>query len=334
MPSSKPGSPTLSGSGLSQAQQARARSYSYRLFSQLYLQGVTAVSLPYVQQIPELTAVLPKPFNADAAAASHHALFQFNVFAYESFFLSSDGLVGGERTAVVGQFFRQHGFGSAPAETEADHFGQALAFLGFLTNQEADAWEADSPQQAKQLQSTQRAFLQAHVLRWSVPCLLAIQNQSNPFFAELARLTQALLLEHFGETAVSPPPSFLPPMQNILANDKTGFKEIAHFLLLPAFSGIYLSRDDIGQLGRQFDLPRGFGSREMMLLNLLRTAVQYDALPSLLTALQETCQAWQTSYQELISQYPKTAPFIQPWQARAAATEQMVLELMASSIAE
>ena len=106
------------------------------------------------------------------------------------------------------------------------------------------------------------------------------------------------------------------------------------YLLLPALSGIYLSRDDIGQLGRQFDLPRGFGSREMMLLNLLRTAVQYDALPSLLTALQETCRNWQTNYQTLISQYPKAALFIQPWQARAAATEQMVVELMESSIAE
>ncbi|MBK8900306.1 MAG: hypothetical protein IPM53_03920 [Anaerolineaceae bacterium] len=62
--------------------------------------------------------------------------------------------------------------------------------------------------------------------------------------------------------------------------------------------------------------------------------MQYDALPALLTALQATCRRWQSSYQQLIDQHPQTALIIQPWQARAAATEQMVIELMASSIAE
>lgn len=339
MLSYKPGSPTPNGFDLNLAQLARARSYSYRLFSQLYLQGVTAVSLPYIQQIPELTAVTTQPFNADAAAASHHELFQFNVFAYESFFLSEDGLVGGEKTAVVGRYFSQHDFNTAPTETEADDLGRELAFFAFLTGKEADAWEAGTPEQAAQLQAEQQTFLQTHLLCWAPACLLAIQSQADAFFAELARLTLSLLLEHFealattpmAETAVPPASNFLPPAPNILANDKTGFKEIARYLLLPAFSGIYLSRDNIGQLGRQFELPRGFGSREMMLLNLLRTAVQYEALSPLLTALQKTCQEWQTSYQQLANTYPKAAPFLRPWQERAAATEQMIAELMSSS---
>lgn len=317
---------------MSQAQLARARSYSYRLFSELFLQGVTAVSLPYLQQIPELTAVLPSPFNADSAAAAHHELFQFNIFPYESFFLGEDGLVGGDVTAVVNQLYFQLGWQTAVAATEADHLGQELACLAFLVGEEAEAWEADQPTEANIWQTRQQFFLHSHLLRWAPGCLLAIQQQSNPFFAELAQMTIALLLSHVAN--VAPPPDFLPPTPNILANEKSGFKEIAHFLLLPALSGLSLSRDNIGQLGRQFNLPRGFGSRETMLLNLLRTAVQYDALPPLLTALQDTCRRWQSSYQQLIDQHPQTALFIQPWQARAAATEQMVIELMASSIAE
>jgi len=288
-----------------------------------------------VQQIPELTAVLPQPYSADTAAASHHELFQFNVFAYESFFLSEDGLVGGEKTAVVNQQYFK--LGCETIGSQADHLGNELACLVYLTSQEANAWEADLPFLAGELRNKQQQFMHSHLLIWAPACLLAIQNQSNPFFTELARLTQALLLEHFGDergTAVSPPADFLPQLQNILADDKTGFKEIARFLLLPAYSGIYLSRDTIGQLARQFELPRGFGNREQMLLNLLRTAVQYDALPQLLTALQEICRSWQTNYQALIDQHPQTALFIQPWQARAAATEQMVIELMASSVAE
>ncbi|MBK7897769.1 MAG: molecular chaperone TorD family protein [Anaerolineaceae bacterium] len=336
MPFSNPGSPTPSGSGLSQAQLARARSYSYRLFSELFLQGVTAVSLPYLQQIPDLTAVLPIPFNADSAAASHHELFQFNLFPYESFFLGDDGLVGGEVTAVVNQHYVQLGFQTAVTNNQADHLGHELACLAFLVAQEAEAWEADQPAEASDGQTRQQVFLQNHLLRWAPTCLLAIQQQADPFFARLAEVTLDLLLAHADVLAAdsATPPNFLPPAPNILAQDKTGFKEIVHFLLLPALSGISLSRDNIGQLARQFALPRGFGSRETMLLNLMRTAVQYDALPPLLTALQDTCRRWQTSYQALIDQHGQTALFIQPWQARAAATEQMVIELMASSIAE
>ncbi|MCB8924807.1 MAG: molecular chaperone TorD family protein [Ardenticatenaceae bacterium] len=336
MPFSNPGSPTPSGSGLSQAQLARARSYSYRLFSELFLQGITAVSLPYIQQIPELTAVLPKPYIADNAAANHHELFQFNIFPYESFFLGEDGLVGGDVTAVVNQHAFQLGWQTAVTNNQADHLGHELACLAFLVTQEAEASESDQLAAANDWQTKQQFFLQSHLLRWAPTCLLAIQQQANPFFAELAQVTLNLLLSHADELArsASAPPAFLPPVPDILANDKTGFKEIVHFLLLPALSGIYLSRDTIGQLGRQFDLPRGFGSRETMLLNLLRTAVQYDALPPLLRTLQEMCRSWQSGYQELINQYPKTALFIQPWQARAAATEQMVLALMESSIAE
>ncbi|MAT98830.1 MAG: hypothetical protein CL608_16930, partial [Anaerolineaceae bacterium] len=84
-------------------------------------------------------------------------------------------------------------------------------------------------------------------------------------------------------------------------------------------------------LARQFELPRGFGSRETMLLNLLRTAVQYDALPSLLTTLQKICQEWQTSYQQLADTHPQAAPYLHPWQKRTAATEQMLTELENSS---
>ncbi len=301
------------------------------------MHGVTAVSLPYLQQIPELTAVTPTPFNADTAAASHHALFQLNIFAQESFFLGEDGLVGGEKTAVVAHHYAQHGYSTGAADTEADHLGHQLAFLAFLTAEEAEAWERDQPNTACERQVDQQQFMQEHLLRWAIACLLAVQGQADPFFTELARLTQALVLEHFSslaETAVPTPANFLPPTQNILANDKTGFKEIVHYLLLPALSGIYLSRDNIGQLARQLGLPRGFGSREMMLLNLLRTAVQYEILPQLLAELGETAVQWQTSYQNLSQIYPKAAAFLHPWQVLAENSQQLLAAISSQAIPE
>ncbi|VAW41812.1 hypothetical protein MNBD_CHLOROFLEXI01-2220 [hydrothermal vent metagenome] len=333
MLSSKPGSPTPSGFDLNQAQLAQARSYSYRLFGQLYAEGLTAVLYPYVQKIPELAAVCPQPYDPDVAAASYHDLFQFNIFAYESFFLSDDGLMGGRKTAVVAQHISQRGYSLGASSTDADHLGVEISFLAFLAAAEADAWEDSLPLEAKRLRAMQKTFLQSHLLRWGVPCLLAIQEQADPLFAQLAALTVALLLAHHEEFAppLSPPANFLPPTQNILAEDNIGFKEIVRHLITPAFSGITLSRHTIGQIARQLKLPRGFGNREQMLMNLMRTAVQYDALPLLLSILKKTCHHWQNSYQHLSNTHPKAAPFIYPWQERAAFTEKMVAEPMASS---
>ncbi len=286
-----------------------------------------------MQQIPELTAVRPHPFNADAAAASHHKLFQFNIFPFESYFLGADGLVGGESTAVVNQLYFQLGYQTAVDNNQADHLGQELACLAFLVAQEAEAWESDHEPAISDWQTRQQFFLQRHLLRWVPACLLAIQCQANSFFAELAQVTLTLLLTHADDldasTATVHP--FLPPTQDILANEKTGFKEIARHLLLPALSGITLSRDNIGELGRHFDLPRGFGSRETMLLNLLRMAVQYDALPQLLANLQDSCADWVQNYQQLQAAYPQTIPFIAPWQQRAEATGRLLVQMTAST---
>ena len=101
-------------------------------------------------------------------------------------------------------------------------------------------------------------------------------------------------------------------------------------LITPAFSGIYLSRYTIGQLARQLELPRGFGNREQMLLNLMRTAVQYDNLKQLLAILQEKCTTWAENYQLLQESYPKIRPFTTQWQQRAKATIQL-LEQMADA---
>ena len=97
---------------------------------------------------------MPQPFNVDTAAASHHELFQFNVFAYESFFLSEDGLVGGEKTAVVNQRYFKLGYKTESSDSQTDQLGHELACLAFLVSQEADAWEADLPILAGELRTT------------------------------------------------------------------------------------------------------------------------------------------------------------------------------------
>lgn len=277
-----------------------------------------------------MAAVCPNPYDSDEAAAVHHDLFQFNIFAYESFFLSDNGLMGGEITAVVAQHYAQRGFLPGASTTDADHLGCEVSFLAFLADAEADAWEDNLPQEAKRMQALQQTFFQTHLLRWCIPCLIAIQKQADPFFAQLAALTLSLFLTHYeelGKTAVSPANNFLPTVQISLTNDTTDFKAIVRHLITPAFSGIVLSRTNIGQLARHLQLPRGFGNREQMMLNLMRTAVQYENLPQLLQLLRETAVKWQTNYQTLSATYPKATHFIAPWQQRAQNSHYLLIQI-------
>ncbi|MCP4421677.1 MAG: molecular chaperone TorD family protein [Chloroflexi bacterium] len=305
--------------------------HSYRLLGRLYLDGLTAVLHPFVQQIPQLSSALAS-YDEDETASAHHHLFAFNIFPYEALFLGNDGLLGGDVTQAVTLAYHDAGYVVDTAVSSPDHLGCQLDFLAFLAAAEADAWEDELIQVAEHLRTMQQTFLQTHLLRWSIPCLLAIQEQGEPFFAQLAALTLALILAHHDElakTAVSPQ-NFLPPTKNILARDKTGFKEIVRHLLTPAFSGIYLSRHTIGQLARQLELPRGFGNRDQMLMNLLQTAVQYDALPNLLTNLESMCQAWQKKYQQIQTNHPKSAPIIAQWQEHTQATSHLLIQMQAS----
>ena len=126
---------------LSSADMALARHHTYTLFSRLFLEGVTAELRPFLPPIPELAAVLPEPFDADESAATHHYLFQLNLFPYESIFLATDGLLGGPVTNKVQQQYEQSGFIVDASATSPDHIGHELAFLAFLCGAEADVWK-------------------------------------------------------------------------------------------------------------------------------------------------------------------------------------------------
>ncbi|UCG25880.1 MAG: hypothetical protein JSW55_07810, partial [Chloroflexota bacterium] len=105
----------------------------------------------------------------------------------------------------------------------------------------------------------------------------------------------------------------------LLEDDSTGLKEIAEFLLTPIYSGIYLSRDDIGRLARQQGVPRGFGDRQHLLLNLLRSAVKYEALGAVIDGLKDLAGQWEAAYADMMPSPGVGAPAAS-WHSRAAAT--------------
>ena len=98
---------------------------------------------------------------------------------------------------------------------------------------------------------------------------------------------------------------------------------------MPLYSGLFLSRDDVATLGRQQRLPRGFGGRVQMLVNVMRAAVQYDGLPTLLTALQAINRETTQAYAAYCDVAPALTPFIAPWKARTAITARILTQIAA-----
>lgn len=277
-------------------QVALARSRAYSLLSHLFLHGLTAEVLPFVQAIPELSAVLPGGApDFDELAADHYAVLQANVFPHASIFLDPAGLVGGPVADSVLAFYGQAGFDAPLASIAApDHVGLELAFLAWLCHAQANS-QLPGP-----LLDLQRQFLDEHVLRWLLPLKQAVAGQGNAFCAAFASLAFDLALEHraslpdnllAGEYHFS-----LPAAPDLLNDDATGIKDIAAYLLTPAYSGLFLSRGAIEALARKHNLPRGFGSRQQMLVNLFRSAATYDTVDVLFGDVAALLKEWRGAY--------------------------------------
>jgi TorA maturation chaperone TorD len=280
--------------------------------------------------LPVLAGLLPEQFDPDEAAADYQHLFGFNVFPYQSIFLDPAVLLGGQVTDEVVRSYRAAGFTLGSTAESADHIGHELQFMAFLCEAESDAWLDGLLDSAQRMKGVQVAFLERHLLRWLPPLIVAIRQQEQPFYSALADLTLDFVQAHWSSQKdepwadLEPMAAFsLPPGPKLLDDEATGLQDIVIFLLAPAQSGLYLSRDDIGRLARKQSLPRGFGERRQMLLNLLRSAATYDGLGTLVRELQALAAGWSESYGQMTSQIP----FAAAWQKRAAGTLTMIEEL-------
>lgn len=312
---------------LSASIRAIAQSRAYTLFGRLYLVGLTGETLPQVQAIPELVESLPESFDADEAAADHQHLFGFNLFPYQSIFLDPSGLLGGDIAEGALKCYQEAGFDVQASSESADHIGHELHFLAYLSGQEAKARQDGRSESLRRMIGLQRDFLDGQLLPWLPPFVQALGRQDHPFYMGLADLTLNLVVEHRARLKPGPAADFqLASPPGLLDDEKTGLKEIVNYLLRTVYSGIYLSRDDIGRLARGQSLPRGFGDRQQMSLNLLRSAANYGGLSAILGELQELAQSWSTTYAEMALE-PSLSPFASQWQSRASRTADFLDEM-------
>lgn len=328
---------------LNEVEQARARSLAYDLFARLFLKEPDADTLERLKAVPDLEQALAEDRDRLGGgpgweASQHFALFGFNVFPFQSIFLDVEGSLGGQESEQVFQFYQEAGFdlsslpaaGRLAAGESPDHAGLELAFLSALSQAEADALQAGSPA-AGRFRQLQREFMDRHLLPWLPAFVQAVCQQRSAFYSVLAQMTLELVCEHRQDLEPGEGPGTaafsLPPAPDVLEDKKAGLKEIAEFLLTPAYSGLYISREDIARLGRAFSLPRGFGGRLQMMTNLLRSAVDYDMLAALVEKMLSLLQEWQAGYQEAGSLGSSCGHVAAAWLDRLEKTRGMLVRL-------
>ena len=308
-----------------------ARQHSYQLLGNLFLNGVGEENRPVLAQLPELAPHLPDPFDADEMAATHQSLFGFNLLPYESVFLTPERVLGGH---ISDQLARQAGelHFQGGQSAQMDHMGQQLLLLGYLCGAELNMLDRGEVREAALWGRAQADWLAQHLLAWLAPFCASLLNQGEPFFTAVGELTLSVLADHWRSVYNEMAPQIsLPAPPEILADEKAGLKEIGNFLMTPVYTGLLLTRDDLSRLGRQFRLPRGFGSREQMMTNLLRSAAQYDQILQLMTALAALLAESQARYDSWQAEWPNLTPFIAPWDERLANTMQLAHDISAQA---
>ncbi|MDJ0757650.1 MAG: molecular chaperone TorD family protein [Ardenticatenaceae bacterium] len=294
---------------------ALSRASGYQFLRMMIVQGITAETWPVVAQTGFWVG---DPPDLDEAAAAHYNLFGMNLFPHAAVFLEEGGMVGGDAADAAVRLLER--LGVPRTEPGGDHLAVFLGGLAFLCGAEADAREDGLEKVAHQMRHHQRILLNQGVAPWIWPFLAALSLQRDAFYRQIGRLTFDLIADHLGDGIDLPERMPLSLAAELLNDQATGLREIAGFLLTPSHSGWFLTREMIEGLARTIELPRGFGSREQTLINLLRAAAQYDLVPAVLDHLVEHLQKWADCYAGWIREMPILAPVIEIWERRLAQT--------------
>jgi len=304
---------------------SHTNSQNYLLLSQIFLHGLTEANRDEVRQVRELAKYIPEDIDLDQAAADHQHIFGFNVFPYESVFLDATGQLGGDVASAVARQYLEAGFEIHPSAASPDHIGHQLEFLAFLSETDSVTPAPDESLHDETASKRLSSFLDNHTLRWLPPFTLAVRRQQHPFFRAATDLMLMKVVRHRDALGGSVAALTLPQPPDLMSGD-TGLRDIVEYLLTPAYCGIYLSKDDISQLAREQSMPRGFGDRRTMLLNLLRSASAYGDPSQLLSSIQRMAERWVGDYREMTSD-PVIALIAASWMERAAETEDILVKM-------
>lgn len=305
--------------------QPASFSSGYRFLQLVYLRGIDSVTWPVVEQAGLWGGDEPPDF--DEAAAAHHHLFGMNLFPHAALYLQADGLVGGETADRTARLLDNLGVPAPPASVSPDHLAVYLGGLAFLCGAEEDAVADDRLQIAAQIRDRQQRLLWEGILPWVWPFLAALMIQENAFYRNIGSLTAELIAAHAAPGGKLPASPAAQTADDLLAREATGLREIAHFLLTPAYSGWFLTRSVVEAVARALDVPRGFGGREQTLVNLLRTAGQYDLIERVLDEFGHRLSQWADQYAGWAGNFESVLPAVELWERRLAQTSVLLRQM-------
>lgn len=319
---------------------ADARAQAYDLFAALLGRGLTADRTAAVAAMPELAAGLDALRDADgaldldAAAAEHHRLFGLEVSLLVSAFVGPEGRAGGPAESQVQADLLEY-TGRGPADLPGDHLAAILTGLGRLCGAEADALQDGLPDTAVNLAVRARRLLDRHLLPVLPAMRQAVHDAASGLFPAVVDLTDALVSHHreaLGPADPAPEPAAPPTLEALLTDEGTGLKDVVGFLLSPARSGLWLPRGAVVGLGRDHEIPSGFGRRQDQLEALLFGAIDRDAAPEILEGLESAFGRAASEYARWADDRPASvAVFATAWRTRAEATARGLARMRADA---
>ena len=317
----------LRASPLAEADAARARGRAYAILARLLVRGLDETTLGSLRELGGwLLEGLGETIDLDELAAEHHAVVHLNVFPYAGVFLDPSARAGA-KDELVREHFEGVGFRPRLDELAADQLGVMVGFLAWVSSARAEALEDGHDQLAARLDYAAAGFLDECVLSWLPVLVVASEELARVFWPGVLRAVLELAADH--RRSMSRPRGGGPRLVELgdwLADERTGLRRIAEHLLCPAESGVFLTRADVEALARGRELPRGFGSRVIMLENLLRGAAELDGLPALIEDLDVLLARRERALAdvaEVLSLAPELAPWRQALQ-RTRATLQIL----------
>ncbi len=275
------------------AAERHARAEAYALLARLVLRGADPGLLAQARRTPGLREGFANAAEGDDLAADHYELFGLLAPPYAAMYLARTADAASEVIDAIRQACAAAGFTPKDSEVTPDHLGIELAFLSFAEHAIAEAEEDGLHNLSRHLERLEAEFIDLWLLSW-LPVWVAAAAAHAGAWGDLAALTGALAAAHrqllphpvvLGSQATSA------PTDNLLDDPRTDLRALGAWLANPTSAGVWLSRADITEIGRQSGVPSGFGQREQLLENLLRSSATYGELPRVARALAELSSA-------------------------------------------
>ena len=275
-----------------------ARGRAYDLLGTALLDGLRPDRIAHFRAVPALSKHIDESPDPDRWAAAHHTAFGLEIPPFESVFVSESGHMDDGTT--IRQAHAQGGFGGARPDVPPDHAGTGLSYLSWLSAVEADAIEDGQDGACTHAQALARSFIDAHLGRW-LPALAvgaATSPDIHPFFVSAVSLASELVADHRSSLQPAATPWDLPAIPDPLADPKTRLADLARYLTTPSRSGGLLTRGALASVGRATAVPKGFGSRTLMLTNLMSSAAELRQLHDVLQGLGAVVGQWVIAHEE------------------------------------